>query len=404
MNLHSGSPFWRVKNSLFEHTDQLEKDLITEVLIIGSGITGALVAHELCNAGIECVVADKRAISGGSTVASTAQLQYEIDVPLYKLAKKIGEKKATSAYEASLQSIADIKVLVDDTGIKADFEYIPTLLLASNRIGLRRLKTEFEIRKKHNLPISFFTSEKLKQDYHIDGHGALWNNTSAQIDCYKTSTNLLAYHRKRHHLKLYAYTEIISYEKLEDGFIAKTQKGLTIRCKYLVIATGFEASRFLPKKIMKLISTYALVSQPLSPDQLWTDRCLIWETRQPYLYLRTTSDNRIMMGGEDIPFKNDRLRDAQMERKTKILERKFHRLFKDIPMVTDFTWCGTFSSTDDGLPYIGEFNEKNRFFALGYGGNGITFSMIAAQLIKNKILGKKDNRETLFGFDRTKGS
>ena len=64
-------------------------------------------------------------------------------------------------------------------------------------------------------------------------------------------------------------------------------------------------------------------------------------------------------------------------------------------------WCGTFSSTKDGLPYIGEYpGLKNMFFALGYGGNGITFSMIAAQIIRNKIKGVKDERENVFSFER----
>ena len=64
-------------------------------------------------------------------------------------------------------------------------------------------------------------------------------------------------------------------------------------------------------------------------------------------------------------------------------------------------WCGTFSSTDDGLPYIGTWPGVDRmFYALGYGGNGITFSMIAAQLIKNKLKGIEDEREDVFSFAR----
>ena len=39
-------------------------------------------------------------------------------------------------------------------------------------------------------------------------------------------------------------------------------------------------------------------------------------------------------------------------------------------------------------------------FALGYGGNGITFSMIAAQIILNKLKGKEDEREKVYGFER----
>lgn len=401
MDLHSGSPYWGIKNPLYQQASALRENITTDVMVIGTGITGALVAHELCEAGMRCTMVDKRSIAGGSSMASTAQLQYEIDVPLYQLAKDIGDKKAVLAYLASLESIGDLEGVFDRTQIDAEFLRVPTLLLASNRIGLRALKKEYEIRKQHNLPVEFLSSAYLQDKYEIDRPGALWNNTSAQIDCYKAAIGLIQHHKKEHSLQVHPYTEIVGYKKERSTFIFQTLNGPTISCKYVVIAAGFEAGKFLPKKVMNLLSTYALVSQPLSPEQLWPERCLIWETHNPYFYMRTTADNRIMMGGEDIPFKNARLRDIKLLQKTKALEYKFQKLFKHIPMITDFSWCGTFSSTDDGLPYIGEYEDKkNMFFALGYGGNGITFSMIAAQMICNKIKGKKDPREKIFGFDR----
>jgi len=401
MDLHSGSPYWGMKNPLLQYVDALSSDIQTEVLIIGSGITGALAAHELCSAGIACTVVDRRSIAGGSTTASTAQLQYEIDVPLHKLAEKMEEKKAAAAYKASLKSINDLKKVFKETGVDGEFQQVPTLLLASNRKGLRELKEEYAIRTKHKLPVEFLDAQQLKEKYTIERLGALWNNTSAQIDCYKAAIGLLNHYHEKQQLNLFPYTEVVGYKRNQTGFIVETQRGFTVTCKYMVIAAGFEAGRFLPKNVMKLISTYALVSEPLSPAQLWPERCLIWETRQPYFYMRTTNDNRIMMGGEDISFKNAAIRDSKLASKTKTLGRKFKKLFPHIPMVTDFSWCGTFSSTEDGLPYIGEYEgKKNIFFALGYGGNGITFSMIAAQLIRNKIQGKKDKREEIFGFDR----
>lgn len=401
MDLHSGSPYWAIKNPLYQEALSLQENVSADVIVIGTGITGALVAHELCEAGISCIMVDKRSIAGGSTVASTAQLQYEIDVPLYKLAKDIGNKKAVSTYHASLKSIKHLETVFEKTRIDAEFLRVPTLLLASNRMGLRELKEEYQIRKENKLPVDFLESNDLQNKYQIDRLGALWNNTSAQIDCYKAAIGLIQHHQKKHGLNVYPYTEIIGYKRVLSGFTVLTLKGPAISCKYIVIAAGFEAGRFLPKKIMNLLSTYALVSEPLRPEQLWPERCLIWETHHPYFYMRTTADNRIMMGGEDVSYKNAKLRDLKLLQKTKILAHKFHKLFKHIPMIVDFSWCGTFSSTDDGLPYIGEYKDKkNMFFALGYGGNGITFSMIAAQIICNKIKGKKDIREQIFGFNR----
>ncbi|MGY8682586.1 FAD-dependent oxidoreductase [Bradyrhizobium sp. UFLA05-153] len=47
-----------------------------------------------------------------------------------------------------------------------------------------------------------------------------------------------------------------------------------------------------------------------------------------------------------------------------------------------FGWSGAFDSTDDGLPMIGGVPGcRNIFAAFGYGGNGITSSFLAAELI-----------------------
>lgn len=128
---------------------------------------------------------------------------------------------------------------------------------------------------------------------------------------------------------------------------------------------------------------------------------MIWETKEPYFYMRTTRDNRMMIGGEDEEFQNPIRRDDLLREKIKKLERQFKKIYPEIPFQVDMAWCGTFSSTEDGLPYIGTWPGKDRmFFALGYGGNGITFSMIAAQIIRNKITGVEDEREKIFGFDR----
>uniref|UniRef100_UPI0025C45B82 FAD-dependent oxidoreductase n=1 Tax=Empedobacter sp. UBA7620 TaxID=1946452 RepID=UPI0025C45B82 len=121
MDLHSGLPFWIVKNEFFDLYHPLRKNYKIDVAIIGSGITEALVAHELCEAGIECALIDKRTISTGSSVASTAQLQYEIDTPLSKLINIVPEKIAIDADFNCLESITDIENIFKKTNIDADF-------------------------------------------------------------------------------------------------------------------------------------------------------------------------------------------------------------------------------------------------------------------------------------------
>lgn len=220
------------------------------------------------------------------------------------------------------------------------------------------------------------------------------------MDAYAAASHLIDYHRRRSGLAVWSHTEVKECVKQEEQYKVVAVNGCRIQCKYVVIAAGFEAGAFLPEKVMDLTSTYAIISQPVDEQFLWHKHSLIWETKEPYLYIRTHG-NRIIVGGEDENFKNPVLRDKLLRKKWLFWKKKIHKLFPEIPFVTDFAWCGTFSTTKDGLPYIGNWpGDKNMLYALGYGGNGITFSMIAAQIIRNKIKGISDNREKIFGFER----
>lgn len=401
MDLHSGLPYWIARNPLYNYFNPLQSDYSTDVVIIGSGITGALVAHELCTAGIKCAVIDKRSISTGSSIASTALLQYEIDTPLSELLEMMDEESAVKAYECCLQSITDIENVFKSIGFNPDFERVPSIYYASNKKGLDLIKKEYVVRKRYGLPVEFLNEDDLYQMYGIKAPGALENNDSAQIDAYKAATHLIKHHLDSGDMEVFSHTEIDEYNELPNGYILTTATGKKIQCNYVIVAAGFEAGKFLPEQVMKLTSTYAIVSQPVAPEYIWNGRSLIWETAEPYLYIRTTDKNRIIVGGEDVDFKNEVIRDGLMRRKFATLEKKFNKLFPDIPFVTEMSWTGTFSSTEDGLPFIGAWSGKERMlYALGYGGNGITFSMIAAQMLRNKLEGKKDDREEVFGFER----
>ena len=81
--------------------------------------------------------------------------------------------------------------------------------------------------------------------------------------------------------------------------------------------------------------------------------------------------------------------------------QKFGRLFPDVPLEVAFAWAGTFGETKDGLAYIGVHPRfPHTWFALGYGGNGITFSLIAAEIIRDDFLGRENRDARIFRFGR----
>lgn len=127
----------------------------------------------------------------------------------------------------------------------------------------------------------------------------------------------------------------------------------------------------------------------------------IWESARPYIHLRVAPDNRLIAGGEDEDFVDEQRRDALLAQKTHTLERRLKQMFPaiDIPVAT--AWTGTFAESEDTLPYIGTHKKyPGAYFALGYGGNGITFSAIASRIIPDLILNKENTDAALFGFTR----
>ena len=110
-------------------------------------------------------------------------------------------------------------------------------------------------------------------------------------------------------------------------------------------------------------------------------------------------DGRIICGGGDEDFKDEAARDALLERKTKHLEKKLSAMLPHVDARADFAWTGTFGSTGTGTPSIGLVPRRKRTYAvLGFGGNGFTFSMIAAQLVRGLITGDGDPDVDLYAF------
>jgi len=113
MDLHSGAPFWLVRNGLGHSHAPLRRDEQCDIAIIGAGVTGALVADALTSLGKDVVLIDRRDAGLGSTSASTALLQYEIDVELEPLIALVGEPGAVRSYQLGIEAIADLVDIVE---------------------------------------------------------------------------------------------------------------------------------------------------------------------------------------------------------------------------------------------------------------------------------------------------
>ena len=400
MDLTSPHAFWLLRNGLGTVPTPLERDRRCDVVVIGAGMTGALMADALTSEGLSVIVIDRRHPAHGSTSASTALLQYELDTPLTELADKLGYDRALDTYRACLEGVRAIGRLA--RGLKQDvgFHRRPCLYYAVRSRDVESLREEGRARRRAGLPCEVLGESALGKLVDFDAPLALWSNGDGEVDPWRLTRALMNRCSTRD-FAVFGRTEVNEIVPRKTDVEIRTERA-RVRARYVVVAAGYESERFLPKPVAKLHSTFALVTEPVKSFNGWPQRCLVWQTARPYLYARTTPDNRIMVGGEDVPFRDPEHRDALVPKKAAILLEKARRLFPRIEMQPAYGWAGTFGETEHGLPYIGAHPgvDARVQYALGYGANGMPFSAIAAQIVTAALLGKSHRYRDTFAFDR----
>ncbi|MNU80099.1 Gamma-glutamylputrescine oxidoreductase [compost metagenome] len=401
MDLKSGYPFWAVRNGLMQAFPQLERDLRCDVLVIGGGITGALIADHLGQHGHDVAVVEQRDIGWGSTAASTALLQYEIDTPMQALARRYGLDQALLAYRACAEAIGQLRQLARQVG-KVDFQPADSLYYASRTRDLSGLIDEYELRRKHGFAVHWRDAAGVRADYGFNAPGAILSDLAARMDPYRMTYRLLARLQRRGG-QVFDRTHITTLEATTRQVQARSSDGMRIRCKHVVMAAGYASQHWLDQRVARNRSSYAFVTDPLPDAALGPLRStMLWETAHPYLYLRSTADKRLLVGGEDDALDVPARRDARVDAKARTLVEKVGKLFPQLRLTPAFAWAGTFAETRDGLPFFGPHRQwgPRVHFAMAYGGNGITYSMTGAGIVRAAIEKRAHPLQALFSFDR----
>ena len=398
MNLRTAEAYWLMKNGLMHIYRDMPGDLKTEVAVIGAGISGALAAHYLSEAGFEVAVLDKRHPGMGSTAASTALLQYEIDEPLHTLKKIVGPKRAERSYLACVEALEKLGRLVRERKMNVEFQEVPSLQYASYKTHVPPLKEEYEARKSIGLEVEWLEAPEIEKRFFLKAPGGLWSAKAGKVDAYALAHALLS--SGRSNLRVFDNVEVKRVEAGPKTVTLTTAQGPKVTAKYLIIACGYESEKFLPFSVVTMETTYAFVTKPLKRSLVWDQDALLWETKTPYLYMRTTENNRLLVGGRDDGHHDPRKRDRALTRKIKALAGDVEKLL-GLEVKPDFGWAGAFGSTKDALGYIGEIRQLPRtYFIMGFGGNGILYSQIGAEVVLDSIQGRKNEWKQVFGFNR----
>lgn len=389
LDLRTGRTVWQQRRLPRLDAGPLRRDHRCDVLVVGSGISGAFIAESLSDAGLAVTVVDRRSPVSGSTPASTALLQHEIDIPLHVLSRRWSRSCAERIWLRSRLCVDAIRERSRRLGIDADLVNRDSLYLEGSALDRDGLLEEQQARARIGLESTWLSRTEVRQRWGFGGRAALRSYDNLAADPRRLAAGYLKV-AKRRGTRLFFPVEIVKVESTRASIHAFTATGVEIRARHLIFATGYEIPDGVPHKGLQVASTYVIATRPQRRVP-WLDECLIWEAADPYIYLRTTPDRRVICGGEDEDFTDETTRDALLTSKARKLRRRLAVLFPQLDHTIDFAWCGSFGTSASGTPRIGPVPRMpNCYAALGYGGNGTTYSMMAAQMLRNMICGNGD--------------
>ncbi|MFT5871223.1 MAG: glycine/D-amino acid oxidase-like deaminating enzyme [Clostridium sp.] len=402
MNLQyvQGEPMFTNTNKVPKQYSYLTEDIDTDVIIVGGGVTGSILGYYFSKHNINSVILEKHRIGYCSTGVTTSLLQYELDDNLIKLMEATTMKNAIRSYKLGLKALDEIDSFINEYGNKCDYRKKDTLLYTSKKLEISEIRDEYRNRKENGFDVDFIDEGNNPFSFDLKA-GVYCNNGGAQFDPYKYTHQLLEVCLSKG-LRVYENTEVVKVNYENNGVLVETSYGYKVKGTIVIVATGYNTELFSKRNFGTKTTTFNIATKPISNFSGWHNRVLIRDNDDPYNYLRTTEDNRLIIGGEDITFVPDIFNEKAAKGKYAILEQRLKAMFKNIKDIeVEYKYCGAFASTKDNLGFLGPDPNNNKlWFCLGYGANGILFAILGGMMLSDLYLGIENEDLKLFKVDR----
>ena len=359
-------------NSIWKETvklpsfDKLEGNVNTEVLIIGGGIAGIMCAYLLKQQGISTIILEADTVCNKVTSNTTAKITSQHGFIYQKLLKQVGEKKARLYYDANNEAINTYRNLCKD--IDCDFEdkdsYVYSVgcskTVSAELDALYKLGIEAEY--VIDLPLPFKIS------------GAVVFKNQAQFNPLKFLSAILG------ELNVYEHTRVIKIDKNR----AITDCG-TVTAKKIIVTTHFPFINLHGSYFLKMYQHRSYVMAVKNAPQLngmyvdENDKGMSFRNYGEWLFVgggghRTGKDGGGYLEIEE--FIKNNYPSAQI----------------------DYRWATQDCMTLDRIPYIGKYSAltDNLYVATGFNKWGMTTSLVAAEILRDMIIGKSNRYVELF--------
>ncbi|MEO5742559.1 MAG: FAD-binding oxidoreductase, partial [Vicinamibacterales bacterium] len=368
------------------------------------GITGAICAYLFADAGIRVALLESKITGRGSTVASTALLMQEPDRDFSDLTGRFGHAATRDIWKALARATRDLVKTMRALKLNARLSECDSVYFTCDPRKVKGLRDEYDARKAAGLTGRWLSAASLHRRTGIKAEAAILTAGNAQVNPVLACRGFLAAAAGRG-ARIFERSHARRVKASKAGVEVRT-KGGTVTASRIIVATGYATAEFrgLVGRF-RINDTYVIATTPRRTSR--RKRVMAWDTDRPYHYFRWTDEGRLLLGGEDTRHRTSKGSRQRIARARAGLTAYLAQIYPDLADAKlEYAWEGMFAVTPDGLPYVGEHSRYPRhLFALGYGGNGITASFLAARTLLDLYQESDNGRRAratanLFAFGR----
>ncbi|AJD92944.1 hypothetical protein JMA_36270 [Jeotgalibacillus malaysiensis] len=388
MKRQTGTYFWPTTFPDAPSYPSLETNLSCDVLIIGAGSSGAQCAHYLSGHDLDVVVIEKSTVASGSTVTNTAILQYSGEKMFTSLVNTFEEDYIARHLGLLKEAIDEIEAASKNSSIDCEFTRRDTLYSASCPEDVDQLKKECEYLKQHDCEVDFLKRDEIEAKYPFSREAAIYSYNDGEINPFRY-THALFEEAVAQGVRVYEGTEMNGqhFDRARRTTIVTTKNGYAIEARHVIFATGYEGMDIKKEKKASFASTFTVTTNPVEDLSAWYNRTILWETARPYLYVRTTKDNRVIIGGLDENTDEERDRNSKLTHKKFQLIEEFNQLFPTIKVEPAFFLASSYGGIVDGVPVVGKYEEfPGCYYVFAFGDNGMVYGQALAKLVAEEIV------------------